>query len=204
MKRAMHAVIPQYCTHRMGASLHPCAKPGPCAYPPSKVRLDFFLPSCASARNIDMALLQAHQRLLEEDADEELTDAQVRELLEDASRRMREKQASSQPTTTSTGPFKLPKLKAGHIADTYTKTQGNITRLDSAKLVNKRDQVMANGVKKIEDPVAVKAQKLEVSYELLEHSIPTPPLMIIIPFSSEQTLGPSWVPPCTTEGTIIS
>jgi hypothetical protein len=109
-----------------------------------------------------MAQLPTHERPLEDDTDEELTDAQVRELLEDASRRMREKKASSQPTS-STATFKLPKLQAGHIADTYSKTQGKITRLDSSKLVNKRDQVLANGVKKIEDPVAIKRQKLEVS-----------------------------------------
>jgi hypothetical protein len=121
-----------------------------------------------------MALLPAHQRLFEHDTDEELTDMQVRELLEDASRRMREKQASSQPTSNPAGPFKLPKLKAGHIADTYTKTEGNITRLDSSKLVNKRDQVMANGVKKIEDPVAIKRQKLEVSAQSLDQNIPHP------------------------------
>ncbi|KAF2679015.1 Fcf2-domain-containing protein [Lentithecium fluviatile CBS 122367] len=107
-----------------------------------------------------MALLPAHQRLLEDDTDEDLTDEQVRELLEDAARRMREKQPAAQPTSSDV-PFKLPKLKPGHIADTYTKTQGNITRLDSSKLVNKRDQVLANGVKKIEDPVAIKRQKKE-------------------------------------------
>jgi hypothetical protein len=154
-----------------------------------------------SARNVDMATLPTHERPFADDTDEELTDAQVRELLEDASRRMREKKASGQSTAASTTPFKLPKLQAGHIADTYSKTQGNITRLDSSKLVNKRHQVLANGVKKIEDPVAIKRQKLEVSafVRALQYS---PPLMIIIPFFSEQNLGPSWVPPCTTEGTI--
>jgi hypothetical protein len=119
-----------------------------------------------------MALLPAHQRLLEDDTDEELTDAQVRELLEDASRRMRAQPASKLQTNPSEAPFKLPKMKAGHIADTYTKTEGNITRLDSSKLLNKRDQVLANGVRKIEDPVALKRQKLEVSAQHPEHSIP--------------------------------
>ena len=110
-----------------------------------------------------MALLPAHQPVLEDDTDEDLTDAQVRELLDGAAQRMREKQAAHLSTTPSNAPFKLPKLAAGPVADTYTKTQGNITRLDSSKLMNKRDQVLANGVRKIEDPVAVKQQKLKVS-----------------------------------------
>lgn len=106
-----------------------------------------------------MALLPAHQRLLEDDTDEELTDEQFREMLDDAARRMREK-AGPQPTMTE--PFNLPKLKPGHIADPCLKTEGSVTRLDSSKLVSKKEQVLANGVKKIEDPVQLKRQKKEV------------------------------------------
>jgi hypothetical protein len=159
---------------------------------------------CASGRNVNMALLPAHQRLLEDDTDdEELTDEQVRELLQDASRRMRESRAAGRPTSTSDVPFKLPKLNPGHVADTYTKTKGNITRLDSSKLVNKRDQVLANGVKKIEDPIAIKRQRQEVCKCVKYISTGILPLMITIPIFSEQTLVPFWVPSCTTEGSII-
>jgi hypothetical protein len=134
----------------------------------ARLKLLNFFPTLCSARNVNMALLPAHQRLLEDDTDEEeLTDEQVRELLEDASRRLREKQAAGPPKSTSDAPFKLPKLRPGHIADTYTTTKGNITRLDSSKLVNKRDQILANGVKKIEDPVAIKRQKIEVCEPLV-------------------------------------
>lgn len=107
----------------------------------------------------NMALLPAHQPLLEDDTDEELTDEQVRQLLTEASERIR---AKSSPPTTTHVPFKLPKLNPGHVADTYSTTQGAITKLDSSKLLGKKELVLANGVKKIEDPVQLKKQKAEV------------------------------------------
>ncbi|KAF2639087.1 Fcf2-domain-containing protein [Massarina eburnea CBS 473.64] len=105
-----------------------------------------------------MALLPAHQRFLEDDTDEELTDEQVQQTLADASRRMRETQTS---VAAKDAPFKLPKLNPGHVADNLLKTQGSITRLDSSKLINEKEQSLANGIKKIEDPIAVKKQKQE-------------------------------------------
>ncbi|OAL51283.1 Fcf2-domain-containing protein [Pyrenochaeta sp. DS3sAY3a] len=104
-----------------------------------------------------MELLPAHQPLFEDDTDEELSDEQIRELLNEAAMRMRAKTAS-QPVT-SDAPFKLPKLKPGHIADQYEKTEGNITRLDSSKLIDKEQQTLANGIKKIDDPLHVQKMK---------------------------------------------
>ena len=108
-----------------------------------------------------MELLPAHQPLLEDDTDEDMSDEQVRELLNAAAVRMRAKAAGT-PTTAPNVPFKLPKLRPGHLADTYETTEGNITRLDHSKLVDKKQQVLANGIKRIDDPLAVKKQKLEV------------------------------------------
>lgn len=109
-----------------------------------------------------MELLPAHQPLLDDDTDEELSDEQVRELLNDAAQRMRAK-AAVQPAPGADTPFKLPKLKPGHIADTYEKIEGNITRLDNTKLIDSKQQALADGIKKIEDPIRLKKQKkLEV------------------------------------------
>ncbi|OAG05551.1 Fcf2-domain-containing protein [Paraphaeosphaeria sporulosa] len=105
----------------------------------------------------DMASLPAHPPQMEDDTDEELTDEQVRELLAEAAERMRVK--ASQPSNDA--PFTLPKLNPGHIADTYSTTHGAITKLDASKLLPKKDQVLANGIKKIEDPVQLKKQKAE-------------------------------------------
>ncbi|KAF1851122.1 nucleolus protein-like protein required for cell viability [Cucurbitaria berberidis CBS 394.84] len=109
-----------------------------------------------------MDSLPAHQPLFDDDdTDEELSDVQVRELLKEAAQRMRAK-AASQPVTTADAPFKLPKLKPGHIAHTHEKMDGNITRLDHSQLVDKKQQALADGIKKIEDPLQVrKLRKLE-------------------------------------------
>ncbi|KAF2819150.1 Fcf2-domain-containing protein [Ophiobolus disseminans] len=107
-----------------------------------------------------MELLPAHQPLLEDDTDEDMSDEQVRELLIEAAARMRAK-AAGKPTAAPDVPFKLPKLRPGQLADTYEKTEGSITRLDHSKLIDKKQQALANGIKKIDDPIAAKRQKLE-------------------------------------------
>lgn len=141
-----------------------------------------------------MELLPAHQPLLEDDTDEELSDQQIKELLNEAAERMRLK-AALQPVAAPEVPFKLPKLRPGHIADTYEKTEGNITRLDHSKLIDKKQLALANGIKKIDDPVADKRRRKEVRCNLDPHS---PPVMIIIPnFFLTQTRAPSWTPSCT-------
>jgi DNA transposition AAA+ family ATPase len=108
-----------------------------------------------------MELLPAHSPLLEDDTDEELSDQQVKELLNEAAERMRAK-AALQPAAVADAPFKLPKLRPGHIADTYEKTEGNITRLDHSKLIDKKQLALANGIKKIDDPIADKRKRKEV------------------------------------------
>jgi len=108
-----------------------------------------------------MELLPAHQPLLEDDTDEDMSDEQMRELLNEAAVRMRAK-AARKPTSASDVPFRLPKLRPGHLADTHETVDGNITRLDHAKLIDKKQQALANGIKKIDDPLAVKKQKMEV------------------------------------------
>ncbi|KAF1971875.1 nucleolus protein-like protein required for cell viability [Bimuria novae-zelandiae CBS 107.79] len=105
----------------------------------------------------DTAPLPAHPPQTGDDTDEELTDEQVRELLTQTAERMRAKP----PQSATEAPFKLPKLNPGYIADTYSTTQGAITKLDGSKLLPKKEQALANGIKKIEDPVQLKKQKKE-------------------------------------------
>jgi hypothetical protein len=99
--------------------------------------------------------LPAHQRLYDDDTDEELSDEQVRELLKEAERSLRAKQAASQKAAAD-APFKLPRLKPGHIADSSVTKDG---KLDPSKLIDKEQRTLANGIKKIEDPIQVKKQK---------------------------------------------
>jgi hypothetical protein len=123
--------------------------------------LETFATRAFHPANANMELLPAHQPLLEDDTDEDMSDEQIRELLNEAATRMRAK-AAGKPTATPDAPFRLPKLRPGHLADTYEKTDGSITRLDHSKLIDKKQQALANGIKKIEDPLAVKKQKIEV------------------------------------------
>lgn len=138
-----------------------------------------------------MEPLPAHQPLLEDDTDEELSDQQVKELLKEAAERMRAKQPSAVPEA----PFKLPKLRPGHVADTYEKTEGNITRLDHSKLIDKKQLALANGIKKIDDPLTDKRRRKEVRAMSL---ICLLPVMIIIPnFFPEADRGSVLEPSCT-------
>jgi hypothetical protein len=147
-----------------------------------------------------MESLPAHQPLLEDDTDEELSDQQIKELLNEAAERMRAK-AALQPSAAPEVPFKLPKLRPGHIADTYEKTEGNITRLDHSKLIDKKQMALANSIKKIDDPIADKRKRKEVctTFFLFIFSPRSwTPVMIIIPnFFLTQTRAPSWTPSCT-------
>jgi hypothetical protein len=140
-----------------------------------KLAANFSQPRASQPVNANMELLPAHQPLREDDTDEELSDEQIRELLDGAAQRMRAKQ----PVTRPDAPFKLPKLRPGHISDTYEKTEGNITRLDHSKLIDEKQQALANGIKKIEDPIALKRQRKEVCTH--NHHHPSPPVMISIP-----------------------
>jgi hypothetical protein len=151
-----------------------------------------------------MELLPAHQPLLEDDTDEEMSDEQIRELLNEAAVRMRAK-AAGKPSATPGVPFKLPKLRPGHLADTYETTDGNITRLDHSKLVDPKQQALANGIKKIDDPLAVKkAKKMEVCVTATSF-LSLPPLMIIIPIFLLSRFGvPSWVPSCKIDALLSS
>ena len=112
---------------------------------------------------MELDLVPTHQPVVDDDTDEDLSDERIQALLDEAAQRMRAKAASQQPVTATTeAPFKLPKLKPGHIADTYEKTEGNITRLDQSQLVDKKQQALANSIKKIDDPLQIRKQKKEV------------------------------------------
>lgn len=168
---------------------------GSCADPLKKFReLEFSNPR-ASHANVNMELLPTHQPLPEDDTDDELSDQQIKELLNEAAERMRAKVAL-QPVSAPDVPFKLPKLRPGHIADTYEKTEGNITRLDHSKLIDKKQLALANGIKKIDDPIADKRKRVEVRTMLPSH-YPLPVMIIIPNFFLTQTRAPSWTPSCT-------
>ncbi|KAF2205168.1 rRNA-processing protein FCF2 [Delitschia confertaspora ATCC 74209] len=88
------------------------------------------------------------------DSDEDLSDKQIRELLSLAEQRMKEKSLSS----SNTDVFRLPRLDPGQIAAPLLQTDGSVTRLDRSQVAPKDTSL---GIKKIEDPIALKRQKQE-------------------------------------------
>lgn len=115
------------------------------------------------------------------DSDEELSDEQIQQLLDEAERSARLRHTAS---STANVPLRLPKLNPGHIADVSLTTSGSITRLDPSKLINREHRALAEGIKKVDDPIVNKQQKLAVC-------TPSPPpfrlhpspMMKIIPIS---------------------
>jgi hypothetical protein len=103
------------------------------------------------------------QRQYEGDADDDLSDGQIRALLDqaEAERRTRAEQGLAHHAAVTSSPFRLPKLDSGLRSDNYLQTKGSIARLDQAKLVDEKDRSLANGIKKIEEPIS-KKEKAEV------------------------------------------
>ncbi|KAK7547047.1 Fcf2 pre-rRNA processing-domain-containing protein [Phyllosticta citricarpa] len=95
--------------------------------------------------------------------DEDLSEDQIQALLKQAEVRLRDKATSAhqlQPFSASA--FKLPKLDAGEIASPYLRTNGEVARINSAKLLDSQQRDLANqNIRKVEDPVAVRKKKIE-------------------------------------------
>jgi len=146
-----------------------------------------------------MAPLQAEEQLLPAHGDvtvedEELSDEQIQTLLKQAEARLRER-ATTVAQSASTL-LKLPRLNVGDIAQPYVRTDGEIARVDSSKLLSERERELANKIRKVEDPVAVKKKLSQVG----SHAFPFFAYEEdISKFFLEQTLVPFWAPTCIAE-----
>jgi len=116
--------------------------------------------------------------------DEELSDEQIQALLKKAEARLRER-ASSAAKDVSTLP-KFPRLNVGEIAQPYVRTNGDVARVDPSKLLGKRERDLANKIRKVEDPVAVKQRLSEVCFDVPSACLP---MRKIFPFSFLSRLG---------------
>lgn len=129
--------------------------------------------------------------------DDELSDEQIEMLLKQAEVRLRDKATSTQPLPLPTAAdFKLPRLEAANLPAPYIQTDGDIARLAPARLLDPRQRELANRIRKVEDPVAVKKKQAEVRSRPLrpiayEENIPI--------FLLEQTREPVLGSPCNTE-----
>ncbi|EKG14652.1 Fcf2 pre-rRNA processing [Macrophomina phaseolina MS6] len=98
------------------------------------------------------------------DDDEELSEEQMEALLKQAEDNLRERNASNsnqQVQLQSAADFRLPKLNAADIPAPYIQTNGDVARVDPSRLVDAKQRELANRIRKVEDPVAVKKKQLE-------------------------------------------
>jgi len=93
------------------------------------------------------------------DSDDDMSDEQIHALLKEAEARLRT------TTTLATGDtvphFHLPKFNVEKVGNHYVHEIKGIALADKQKLLNEQQRALANHVRKVEDPVAVKKKKLE-------------------------------------------
>ncbi|KAF2091148.1 rRNA-processing protein FCF2 [Saccharata proteae CBS 121410] len=94
--------------------------------------------------------------------DEDLSDDQIKALLEQAETSLREKKAESQLSRDfAAASFKLPKLDAGSLPSPYVQIDGEVAHVDSKRLLDSKQQRLANQIRKVEDPVVARKKLAE-------------------------------------------
>ncbi|KAK4570057.1 dTDP-fucopyranose mutase [Recurvomyces mirabilis] len=92
--------------------------------------------------------------------DDELSDEQIEQLLARATARLQ--QNPDQHTVKKReNPYTFPKLNAGELEKPYLHTKGDVVSVDGKGLLEEKHRKQANGIRKVEDPVAAKKVALE-------------------------------------------
>ncbi|KAB2576978.1 putative rrna-processing protein fcf2 protein [Lasiodiplodia theobromae] len=94
--------------------------------------------------------------------DDELSDEQIEMLLKQAEVRAREKDTSGAlAQIPSALDIKLPRLNTPGLPAPYVQMNGEVARVDPSRLLDDQQRALANHIRKVEDPVAVKKRKIE-------------------------------------------
>lgn len=128
--------------------------------------LNFFSRSltCTRPPNMDVPTHPVTHGLAEDD---ELSDEQIEMLLKQAEVRAREKDTSSAlAQIPSALDIKLPRLNTPGLPAPYVQMNGEVARVDPSRLLDDQQRALANHIRKVEDPVAVKKRKIEVRHTL--------------------------------------
>jgi hypothetical protein len=94
--------------------------------------------------------------------DGELTDEQMQAMLARAAKRRQEMAVTKFADDSTNKTYTFPKLNTGDIAKPYVSTTGDVAQVDSSRLLQEKDRVLANKVRKVEDPVVLKKKAAEV------------------------------------------
>lgn len=102
--------------------------------------------------------------------DEDLSDTQIEKLLARATARLKSKpSAQSQDVLTlddDTPTYSFPKLATGQLESAYVSQAKGGATLDSKRLIDSKDRELANGARKVQNPIAVRQAALDVSVPL--------------------------------------
>lgn len=94
--------------------------------------------------------------------EDELSDEQMQEILARAAKRRQDKASVKLADESGNKQFAFPKLNTGDIAKPYVSTTGDVAKIDSSRLLQEKDRILANKIRKVEDPVVVENRKAEV------------------------------------------
>jgi len=93
------------------------------------------------------------------DSDDDLTDEQIQSLLKEAEARLRS--TTSPVNRGSTSQVHISRLHVDKAAEPYVQEKKGIAIAEQGRLLNQQQRNLANHVRKVEDPVAVRKRKLE-------------------------------------------
>ncbi|CAK4033145.1 related to FCF2 Essential nucleolar involved in the early steps of 35S rRNA processing [Lecanosticta acicola] len=89
--------------------------------------------------------------------DEDLSDGEIDALLARATLRLKEKAKGKQLIEQPEGQrLTFPKLDAGKLDKPYVDTSGDIAKLDDSRILDGKYRKLADGIRKVEDPVTAK------------------------------------------------
>lgn len=93
----------------------------------------------------------------------DLTDEQVEQMLARATQRLKDKSQSTELAKRDQAQrYNFPKLQTGTLEQPYVYSNGDVATLDSKRLLEQKQRKGANGIRKVEDPVAAKETAQEV------------------------------------------
>ena len=115
--------------------------------------------------NVNMAALDTARSLDTKSADHELSDEDIEQLLARATARLQQN-PEQHLVKKRENTFTFPKLNTGELEKPYLQTKGDVASVDGKRLLEERHRKQANGIRKVEDPVAAKKVALEVCLAL--------------------------------------
>ena len=117
----------------------------------------------SSLQKEEMAATTALERPPDLRLDEDLTDEQIQALLARASARLKEKSISKDVAAVEKRQsYTFPKLETGKLEKAYVSTTGDVANVDARRMLEEKHRKQANGIRRVEEPVAAKKLAEEV------------------------------------------